>query len=76
MTYHQMIYITNDEPICCNCKHFYQHYFKCNVQGKESYRPMSWGHCTCLRIKNRRVTECCDNFKYKEESINERTANL
>ncbi len=41
---------------CGNCVHFRRHYIRV---AEDCYRPISYGHCVCPRLKKRRTEECC-----------------
>lgn len=61
--------ITEEKECCYNCKHFYQHYIK--LEGE--FTEVAEGHCSEPRVKIRRITDHCDNFKWREVSKNART---
>ena len=48
---------------CANCKYFIQHY----ILSWAGFDPLEWGHCTCPRLKNRKIFDCCDRFERKKE---------
>ena len=47
---------------CSNCKHFYQHY----VLTEHGYLATNAGHCCYPRLKDRKPTDYCDHWEYKE----------
>ena len=47
---------------CAHCKHFIQHYYKFGRQ----FRPLSVGHCTSPRCRDKTVTTpACHRFLKK-----------
>ena len=58
------ITIHSMERCCVNCRHFMQHYIHDDVPHMHvsEYTPISIGHCTYPRIKDRRVEQSCQNF--------------
>lgn len=51
--------IEPETEACANCKHFYQHY----ILSWAGFDPLEQGHCCYPRLKNRRVTDCCEHFE-------------
>ena len=49
-----------DDKLCEQCRHFRRHYVR---MGNNHYRPISAGHCTHPRLKDRRVdSPACARF--------------
>lgn len=59
MTY-TCIGISENDPVCINCKHFHRHYVY--DEQRRGCVPIYLGHCACGRIKNRRVQDTCEHF--------------
>lgn len=49
---------------CLNCKYFIQHYMIW-----VGFDPLEWWHCTCPRLKTRKIFDCCDRFERKKEVV-------
>lgn len=43
------------DAVCGNCAHFYRHY----VRFGSRCLPLDFGHCVCLRAKDRRDSGGC-----------------
>ena len=59
--------IADDEKVCCNCKHFWQHYiYDKNFLGDYTYIACYAGHCVKPRVKNRKPKyKACEHFEWK-----------
>ena len=57
------IWIDDNEPVCANCAHYYDHY----AYNGRHYIPCTCGHCVYPRIKHRKPTQSCERFKKKED---------
>lgn len=49
------IYPKTDDIACGSCAHFCRHY----VRSGSRYIPLTFGHCICLRTKDRRDGNTC-----------------
>lgn len=56
------VWVEDHEPVCGNCKHFYQHYIRNNIGFFEAFS----GHCVYPRNKFRRPNDSCGYFNRKE----------
>lgn len=56
-----MFYIEPEAKACANCKYFYQHYVYIYRGFFKTYK----GHCSYKRIKDRHVTDYCENFEMR-----------
>ena len=55
--------IYEDEEVCANCKHYYQHYVKAIWRGAREFTAVNAGHCTHPRIKGRKPGDTCSQFE-------------
>lgn len=56
--------ITDSEPVCTNCSHYYQHYV---LMACGYYAPCNCGHCGYPRVKKRKPgQDGCEHFERKE----------
>ena len=60
------IFIRNDEARCVNCRHFHQHYIKNNGYLRNDMSPISWGHCSRARLKDRNAADTCPHFEPRQ----------
>lgn len=62
-----MLYgINENEEVCANCTHYYQHYVKDPFWTDEQYAPCNCGHCVRPRMKVRKPgMEACEHFEKK-----------
>lgn len=56
-------WISVQDRVCANCKHFVQHYIRIGGQ----LGPCNAGHCTEKRHKNRKPTQTCEGFEWEVE---------
>ena len=45
--------------LCCNCRHYYQHYVKCG----DYYSETNCGHCARHRVSERKPNSTCIYFE-------------
>lgn len=59
--------LTQDAPLCINCKYFRQHYIKKEPPMCEVIKlsPLNCGHCVYPRMKYRDAYATCNHFQNK-----------
>ena len=65
----KVIHIQKTEQVCCNCKHYIQHYITVCFGHANEYmevRPVNFGHCTFPRVKSRKPGDSCGYFESEE----------
>lgn len=57
--------ITDEETVCANCIHYYQHYVKTSPMGDKEM--CMCGHCVYPRIKHHKPYDTCKNFEKRKD---------
>ena len=57
------IVIDRTEQVCCNCKHFIQHYY--NDTDFRRFTAVNCGHCMHPRCKHRNPGDSCKKWEEK-----------
>lgn len=58
------LYPKHSDIFCGNCTHFSRHY----VKDKGRYMPLTFGHCTHLRVKEREEGQTCPNWQPRKQA--------
>lgn len=56
------LYPKVDAATCASCAHFCRHY----VRDGSRFFPLTFGHCICLRTKDRRDSSACPAWTPKK----------
>ena len=66
----RLFYIEEEEKVCCNCKHFVQHYTY--NENSKAFIICNAGHCIKFRTRNKTPKhKACEHFEQKKgEQVN------
>ena len=67
--------VLEEKKVCCDCKHFIQHYiFRENgrLHGYSNFITCEYGHCIYPRIKSKKSNQkACEHFAERKENTHE-----
>ena len=68
--------VLEEKKVCCDCKHFIQHYIFdeqiYKLYGYRYYKICGYGHCIYPGMKSRRQKQkACDYYEERKEHKNE-----